>query len=71
MTLHFLMSSKGEDRSKTPMAEGGLMGSAQQVIDRVGDYVDAGAEQVNIAIRPPVDWDALQTFIDEVMPAFK
>lgn len=71
VNLHFLMSSKGEDRSKTPMAEGGLMGSAQQVIDRVGDYVDAGAEQVNIAIRPPVDWDALQTFIDEVMPAFK
>ena len=52
-------------------AQGGLVGSPQQVIDRIGEYVDAGAQQVNIAFRPPVDWQALQSYIEEVMPAFR
>ncbi len=72
VNLHMLMSSKGDGpQPGTPAAAGGLAGTPQQVIDRIGDYVKAGAEQVNIAIRPPVDWAALQQFIDEVMPAFK
>ncbi|HZQ85250.1 MAG TPA: TIGR03560 family F420-dependent LLM class oxidoreductase [Acidimicrobiales bacterium] len=34
---------------------GVLMGSDEQVLDRIGQYVDAGADQVNIAVRAPVD----------------
>ncbi|MFQ5380211.1 MAG: hypothetical protein ACE5EF_01125 [Dehalococcoidia bacterium] len=30
-----------------------------------------GLPPVNIAIRPPVDWEALQQFVTEVMPAFR
>ena len=34
---------------------GVLMGSDEQVLDRIGQYVDAGAAQVNIAVRAPFD----------------
>lgn len=71
VNLHFLMSSKGPKEAPPQMFAGGLSGEPQQVIDRIGEYIDAGAQQVNIAIRPPVDWDALQEYIDDVMPAFR
>ena len=67
--LHFYMSSTG--RPPGGQADGGLHGSPQQVIDRLGQYVVAGAERVSVAIRPPVDWDALQSYIEDVMPAFR
>jgi F420-dependent oxidoreductase-like protein len=41
---------------------GVLGGSEQEVVDRIGQYVDAGAEQVNIALRAPFDVDALARF---------
>jgi alkanesulfonate monooxygenase SsuD/methylene tetrahydromethanopterin reductase-like flavin-dependent oxidoreductase (luciferase family) len=31
------------------------MGSDEEVLDRIGQYVDAGADQVNIAVRAPFD----------------
>jgi alkanesulfonate monooxygenase SsuD/methylene tetrahydromethanopterin reductase-like flavin-dependent oxidoreductase (luciferase family) len=34
---------------------GVLMGSDEEVLDRIGQYVDAGADQVNIAVRAPFD----------------
>ena len=74
VNLHFLMSSTGQDVSARlgPMgAQGGLSGTPQQVIDRIGQYIDAGAGQINIAFRPPVDDPALQQYIDKVMPAFR
>ena len=49
---------------------GSLAGGASQAVDRIAEYVDAGVDGLNIALRPPVDWDALQMFIEEVMPAF-
>ncbi|MCZ6853435.1 MAG: TIGR03560 family F420-dependent LLM class oxidoreductase [Gammaproteobacteria bacterium] len=50
--------------------EGSLVGSTQQTVDRIGEYVDSGVGGLNIAFRPPVDWDALAAFIEEVMPVF-
>ena len=47
-----------------------LFGTASEVIDGIGAYVDAGAQGVNIALRAPFDWEALQVFVEEVMPAF-
>lgn len=58
------------DRAPDVNSEGSLTGSAQQAVDRIGAYQDAGVQGLNIAIRPPVEWDALQRFIEEVMPAF-
>jgi alkanesulfonate monooxygenase SsuD/methylene tetrahydromethanopterin reductase-like flavin-dependent oxidoreductase (luciferase family) len=41
---------------------GVLMGSEEQVLERVSEYVDAGADQVNLALRAPFDRDALTRF---------
>jgi F420-dependent oxidoreductase-like protein len=38
---------------------GVLRGSDEQVLDRIGEYVAAGADQVNIAVRAPFDADGL------------
>jgi alkanesulfonate monooxygenase SsuD/methylene tetrahydromethanopterin reductase-like flavin-dependent oxidoreductase (luciferase family) len=39
---------------------GVLMGTDEEVLDRIGQYVDAGADQVNIAVRAPVDPEGLE-----------
>jgi len=49
---------------------GMLIGTPQQVIDRVGAYRDAGADRVNISLRAPFDLEGLELFRNEVMPAF-
>ena len=49
---------------------GVVIGTPDQAIDLVGRYAAAGAARVNIAIRPPVDWDALHAWASEVIPAF-
>ena len=41
---------------------GVLTGSDAEVLDRVGQYVDAGADQVNLSLRAPFDADALERF---------
>lgn len=49
---------------------GVLMGSTQEMVDRIGEYVGAGAEWVIIARRAPFDIDALDRFATEVLPNF-
>ena len=49
--------------------DGAVVGTAQQAIDAIKAYEEAGASRVSIAIRPPIEWDALQAFVEEVMPA--
>ncbi len=39
---------------------GCLTGSDDQVLDTISRYIDAGADQVNIALRAPFDLDALE-----------
>jgi F420-dependent oxidoreductase-like protein len=41
---------------------GVLTGSDEEIIDRIGQYVEAGADQVNIALRAPFDLDSLERF---------
>jgi len=41
---------------------GCLTGTDEEVLDRVGQYIDAGADQVNIALRAPFDLHALDRF---------
>jgi F420-dependent oxidoreductase-like protein len=44
----------------TNLVRGGcLTGSDEQVMDTIGRYIEAGADQVNIALRAPFDMDAL------------
>ncbi|MFN8543878.1 MAG: LLM class flavin-dependent oxidoreductase [Candidatus Binatia bacterium] len=48
-----------------------LVGTPAQVIDRVGAYRDAGVERLVVALRAPFDWEGLDLFIRDVLPAFR
>jgi F420-dependent oxidoreductase-like protein len=41
---------------------GVLSGTDGEIVDRLGQYVDAGAQQVNIALRAPFQMEPLQRF---------
>jgi len=41
---------------------GVLSGSQDEIMDRIGHYVEAGADQVNIALRAPFDLEAIARF---------
>jgi alkanesulfonate monooxygenase SsuD/methylene tetrahydromethanopterin reductase-like flavin-dependent oxidoreductase (luciferase family) len=46
-----------------------LTGSDQEVVDRIGTYAEAGADQVNIALRAPwtpEDLDRLAPLLDDL-----
>jgi alkanesulfonate monooxygenase SsuD/methylene tetrahydromethanopterin reductase-like flavin-dependent oxidoreductase (luciferase family) len=47
-----------------------LIGTPAAVVDRIGEYARAGAEWVILALRAPFDWEGLELFIRDVMPAF-
>ena len=49
---------------------GSLTGSVQEAVDMIGAFEDIGIQGINIAFRPPIDWDNLQRYIEEVMPHF-
>ncbi len=48
---------------------GVLSGTVQEMVDKVGGYVEAGAAYVILAMRAPFDRDGLERFAAEVMPA--
>ncbi len=58
-----------------PMSEwikpGVLSGSVQEMVDKVGGYVDAGASYVILALRAPFDRGGLERFAADVMPAVR
>ena len=47
-----------------------LFGTPEEAVGIIGEYVNAGAQGLNIDFRAPFDWEALQAFIEEVMPVF-
>ena len=49
---------------------GVLMGSVQEVVDRIGAYREAGAEWLILAMRAPFDVDGLDRFAAEILPQF-
>ena len=48
-----------------------LVGTPAQVTDRIGAYAKAGAEWVILALRAPFDWEGLDLFVRDVLPAFR
>jgi F420-dependent oxidoreductase-like protein len=50
---------------------GVLSGSVQEMVDKVGAYVSAGAQWVILAMRAPFDRDGLERFASEVIPAVR
>jgi alkanesulfonate monooxygenase SsuD/methylene tetrahydromethanopterin reductase-like flavin-dependent oxidoreductase (luciferase family) len=53
------------------IAGGALLGTPRDAAARVLEYVDAGADAVNIALRAPWNEDALDAYIEDVMPAVR
>lgn len=47
-----------------------LAGSIDQIVDKIGRYVDAGADWIILALRPPFELDELARFAEEVAPHF-
>ena len=79
VNVHFLMGADEASAEKSkkrlegynPAQHGGaLTGTAQEVIDKLAEYEKAGADGVNIAFRPPVDWDAYEAYMEQVLPVF-
>jgi len=50
---------------------GMLIGTPQQVVDRIAAYVAGGAQWIILALRAPFDVDGLRVFIEAVLPAFQ
>ncbi|MFN0093890.1 MAG: TIGR03560 family F420-dependent LLM class oxidoreductase [Dehalococcoidia bacterium] len=53
--------------SEAMKSRGVVLGLPAEALDLVGRYREAGAARINIAIRPPVDWDALEAWASEVI----
>ena len=75
VNVGFYMSASAADAEKRgPMPEGfaagSLTGTVQEVCDRIGAYEATGIRGLNLAFRPPIDWDALDAFIADVLPRF-
>jgi hypothetical protein len=45
-----------------------LMGQGQALVDRVGEYLTAGADQVNIVLRAPWDLSLLDLAAEAIAP---
>lgn len=69
VNLHFLMGANeksiklGRDRFAAmpdTHRQGALLGGKQEAIDRMAEYMEVGAQGLNIAFRPPVDWGSYQ-----------
>ena len=74
VNVHFQMGADeaaARRKREAFKGQGALLGTPQEVIERIGDYAKAGAQGLNIALRAPFDWEALQAFMEEVAPAFK
>ena len=48
--------------------DGTLFGRRASVIDAIGEYARAGVTDLNITMRSPYNFDAMQSFVEEVMP---
>jgi alkanesulfonate monooxygenase SsuD/methylene tetrahydromethanopterin reductase-like flavin-dependent oxidoreductase (luciferase family) len=67
-TVNVGLSSSEEDFEaqfgmlRMAVRPGVLMGGDEEIRDRVGRYVEAGADQLNVALRAPWDLPALERF---------
>lgn len=76
VNLHMLMGANAADaeritRERGAAGGGTLTGPPQRAIETLKRYQQAGAARISVAIRPPVEWEALEAFVEEVIPAVK
>jgi len=53
------------------IAGGSLLGTPDDAVATIRSFVDAGAQDVNVALRWPWDEDALTAYLDEVVPVLR
>ena len=53
------------------LREGSLLGTPDDAAKRVAQYLEAGADNVNIALRAPWDEEALEAYVTEVLPVLR
>jgi alkanesulfonate monooxygenase SsuD/methylene tetrahydromethanopterin reductase-like flavin-dependent oxidoreductase (luciferase family) len=53
------------------IAGGSLLGTPDDAVATIRAFLDAGAQDVNIALRAPWDEDALTAYLDEVVPVLR
>jgi alkanesulfonate monooxygenase SsuD/methylene tetrahydromethanopterin reductase-like flavin-dependent oxidoreductase (luciferase family) len=51
--------------------KGALLGTPARVVEQVSAYVAAGAQGVNVALRAPWDVEALDAYLEEVVPTLR
>lgn len=51
--------------------QGALLGTPATAIERVARYVEAGAQGVNVALRAPWEPEALDAYLEDVIPALR
>jgi len=59
------------DEALPRLQAGSLLGTPDDAAKRVAQYLDAGAHNVNIALRAPWDEEALTAYVTEVIPALQ
>ena len=60
-----------DDDTREQFVSGSLSGRPDAAVERILEYRAAGATGLNIAVRLPVDDDALDVYLDEVVPAVR
>lgn len=50
---------------------GSLLGRPQDVMEQVAPFVEAGAQMINIAIRPPWNQELLADYIENILPLMR
>lgn len=51
------------------VTQGALTGTPDDAIEQIAEFRDAGADLINVALRLPVDDDALTAYLESVIPA--
>ena len=53
------------------LSQGSLIGTPDQAAKRIEEYLQAGAHNVNVALRAPWDAEALDAYVGEVIPSLQ
>ncbi|MFB3103706.1 MAG: hypothetical protein ACE1ZA_02155, partial [Pseudomonadales bacterium] len=53
------------------ISQGALLCTPDSAVDRVMEYVSAGADEVNVALRAPWNEEALDAYLTDIMPKIR
>jgi len=62
---------KPKNVSKTQFIEGNLVGIPEEIVSRIGEFIDVGVTYAMVRFPDMLEDEPLQLFAEEVMPAFR